>query len=174
MAAGNTYVPLATTTLSAIASSYTFSSISGSYTDLVLVGSNLKSDTNDRGCKLQFNGDTTSTYAGYYLEGYNSTVTATRDAVQTFIQWAGFNIGVATTTNVATVVTDILSYSNTTTHKTVLNRASYKNNTLGPESFSEVSTWRSTAAITSITVSISGSGSFAVGSSFTLYGIAAA
>ena len=174
MAAGNTYIPLATTTLSSIASSYTFSSISGSYTDLVLVGSNLKSDTNDRGCKLQFNGDTTSTYAAYYLIGYNNTVTAARDAVQTFIQWLGFNLGLSTTTNVGTIVTNILNYSNTTKHKTVLNRGSYKNNTLGPESYSQVSTWRSTAAITSITVSISGSGSFAVGSSFTLYGIAAA
>ena len=174
MTAGNTYVSLATTTLSATTTSYTFSSIPSTYTDLVLVGSSVKSDTNDRGCKLQFNGDTTSTYAAYYLEGMSSAVTATRDAVQTFIQWIGFNIGIATTTNVATVVTDILSYSNTTTHKTVLNRGSYKNNTLGPESYSQVATWRSTAAINSITVSISGSGSFAVGSSFTLYGIAAA
>ena len=37
MAAGSTYTPLATNTLSSSSASITFSSISGSYTDLVLV-----------------------------------------------------------------------------------------------------------------------------------------
>jgi len=37
MAAGKTYEPIATTTLSSSAATITFSSISGSYTDLVFV-----------------------------------------------------------------------------------------------------------------------------------------
>ena len=37
MAAGNTYTPIATNTLSSATASVTFSSISGVYTDLVLV-----------------------------------------------------------------------------------------------------------------------------------------
>ena len=174
MAAGNTYTPLATTTLSSIATSYTFSSISGSYTDLVLVGSNIMADTNDRGMKLQFNGVTTTTYSDVALIGYNNTASTGKDTGVAFIQWAGYNIGLSTTGSTATIITNIFNYANTTTYKNTLTQASYKNNTVGPEMFYQTGLWRSTAAISSITVSISGSGSFAVGSSFTLYGILAA
>ena len=174
MAAGNTYTPLATTTLSSIASSYTFSSISGSYTDLVLVASNLKSDTNDRGLKLQFNGDATTTYSDVALIGYNNTASTGKDTGVSFIQWAGFSIGLSTTGSTGTIITNIFNYANTTTYKNCLSTASYKNNTLGPEVYYIAGLWRSTNAISSIVVSISGAGSFAVGSSFTLYGILAA
>ena len=37
MAAGSTYTPIATTTLGSAQADVTFSSISGSYTDLVLI-----------------------------------------------------------------------------------------------------------------------------------------
>jgi hypothetical protein len=46
MAAGNTYTPLATQTLGSAAASVTFSSISGAYTDLVLV-LNIKSTSSN-------------------------------------------------------------------------------------------------------------------------------
>jgi len=68
MAAGATYEPIATTTVSGSSTStVTFSSISGTYTDLVIIG-NLGSQTTNAFPYLQFNGDTGSNYsASMYL-----------------------------------------------------------------------------------------------------------
>jgi hypothetical protein len=59
-----------------------------------------------------------------------------------------------------------MNYSNTTTYKTLISRASRIS--LGTETLT--STWRSTAAINRIDVKPSDS-TFAAGSTFTLYGI---
>jgi hypothetical protein len=64
---------------------------------------------------------------------------------------------------------NILDYANTTTYKTVINRAN--NAATGVDA--TVSLWRSTAAINSINISSSTS-SFATGSTFSLFGIKAA
>ena len=57
-----TYTPIATTTLGSGQTSVTFSSISGTYTDLILIASasNTGGATNIR---LQFNGDTATNYS---------------------------------------------------------------------------------------------------------------
>jgi hypothetical protein len=62
----------------------------------------------------------------------------------------------------------IQNYSNTTTNKTALIRDNFA--TYG--TFARVALWRSTSAITSITLTMSSS-TFATGSQFTLYGIKA-
>ena len=62
MAAGSTYTPIATTTLGSAASSVTFSSISGSYTDLILI-TNPSSATTDQSIYVQFNADTGTNYS---------------------------------------------------------------------------------------------------------------
>jgi hypothetical protein len=64
----------------------------------------------------------------------------------------------------------IMNYSNTTTNKTVLARASSQQE--GVEA--TVGLWRSTAAITSITFDLVSTRTFSVGSTLTLYGIKAA
>ena len=63
----------------------------------------------------------------------------------------------------------IMNYSNTTTYKTALSRSNNANT--GTDAI--VGLWRSTAAINSIVVLISGN-QFATGSTFTLYGIKSA
>ena len=81
MAAGATYVPLASTTLSSDTGSVTFSSISSSYTDLVIImsvqgntgGTAQGSNTNF----LRFNGDTASNYSYTYLSGNGTSLSAT-------------------------------------------------------------------------------------------------
>jgi hypothetical protein len=59
-----------------------------------------------------------------------------------------------------------MNYSNTTTYKTIIARGSGASN----EVKAQVNLWRSTSAITSITV-YAGGGNFNSGASFTLYGI---
>jgi len=69
MAAGATYEPIATTTVSnSSTSTVTFSSISGTYTDLIIIG-NLGSETTNAFPYLQFNGDTGSNYSYTQLYG---------------------------------------------------------------------------------------------------------
>jgi hypothetical protein len=61
VAAGNTYVAIAEQTLGTAAASVTFSSIPGTYTDLVLVLS--VQDASGNTFALQFNGDTSTNYS---------------------------------------------------------------------------------------------------------------
>jgi hypothetical protein len=62
-----------------------------------------------------------------------------------------------------------MNYSNSTTYKTILSRG----NVTGTGIDLNVSLWRSTAAITNITVT-SFTSTYTAGSTFTLYGIKAA
>jgi hypothetical protein len=167
MAAGNTYTPIATTTLGSSASSYTFSSIPSTYTDLVLVATG----TNSVGASinLTFNSDTGSNYSVTILSGDGGSAQAARYSSQTYIRSTyneGWSSGAA---NIGNIVFNIQNYSNTTTYKNALVRA---NKTSGGTGAS-VGMWRSTSAINSITLT-SGSGTLEVGCTFTLYGISAA
>jgi hypothetical protein len=157
-----TYEAIATTTLGSAQSSVTFSSISGSYTDLVLV-SNVKS-TGAGDVFLQFNSDTGSNYSTTILYGTGSTAGSTREINATKIL---IDYYAEIFTDWSDRIVQLQNYSNTTTYKTVLTRAS--NAGRGVDAI--VGLWRNTSAITSITVSVTNSLSFAVGSTFTLYGI---
>ena len=68
MAAGRTYTPIATTTLAANTQTITFSSISGSYTDLVLI-INLKGNATNTTSGMRFNSDTASNYSATAISG---------------------------------------------------------------------------------------------------------
>ena len=164
MAAGNTYTPLATQTLGSAAASVTFSSIPSTYTDLVLVFDGTCT-TGVVGLVLQFNSDTSTNYSYTILSGDGTTGSSSRSSNQTTMQVAGM-----TSSSQATMIASIQNYSNATTYKTVLSRQA----TATLETRAYVGLWRATpAAITTILVSTSTS-TFVAGSTFSLYGIAAA
>ena len=166
MAAGSTYTPIATTTLGTAASSVTFSSISGSYTDIRLVA-NIKGSASSYPT-IRLNGDSGSNYSDTELSGNGTAASSGRNASTTVMYFT--RSAVWTTSDFSfNVLTDFMNYSNTTTYKTVLSRA----NAAGSATDAVVSLWRSTSAITSIVISAT-SGTMAVDSTFTLYGIAAA
>jgi len=169
MAAGNTYVALATNTLSSTATSVTFSSISGSYTDLVLVCAIKPSDTTGPSVLARFNGDTTTTYSCTVLYGNGTAASSSRRSATDYFRIFDNGLSTTATTTITTTITNILNYANTTTYKTGISRGNTSDK--GVESC--VSLWRSTAAITSIEVLVA-AGGFASGSTFQLFGIAAA
>ena len=68
MPAGSTYTPLSTTTLGSAQATVTFSSISGSYTDLVLVMNTIGTSAGGD-VQVQFNSDTASNYSCTILYG---------------------------------------------------------------------------------------------------------
>jgi len=164
-----TYVPLYTTTLASTTSTITFSSIPAGYTDLVLV-CNARAATN-ASMNIQFNGDTGSNYSYTVLDGDGTTASSNRQSNVSGIQLASWSIGMGSTTSPSQVIANIQNYSNTTTFKTVLTRSQVVNASaaVGVDAF--VGLWRNTAAITSLTIN---SNTLAVGSTFSLYGVAAA
>lgn len=166
-AAANTYVPIATQTLGTAASSVTFSSIAGTYTDLVIVFECFTTASGARDVALRFNGDTASNYSSTFLQGNGTTAVSARESTQTrmMIDYSG----AGTTSATAEIgIVNIINYSNATTNKTVVVRA----NRAGGGTDAVVGLWRNTAAITSVTLMfINGTDNFGVGSTFSLYGI---
>jgi len=167
MAAGATYVSIASNTLSSSAVSVTFSSISGAYTDLVLIVSNLTTTVAGLSIYMEFNADSAANYSETWLNGDGTSATSVRRTADTKGFLGGYGAGTSTT-NPAMAIGQIMNYANTTTYKTAIARyslASAETNTL-------VNLWRSTAAINAIRVFTGGT--MASGSTFSLYGIAAA
>jgi len=161
MAAGSTYTPIATTTLGSAQSSVTFSSL-GSYTDIVIVVAGYQSI--DDNVLMRFNSDTGSNYSSTTIYGSGSAASSFRSTSAT-----GMQLGGLFTSDGGNATYHVMNYANSTTYKTVLARA----NAAASGTQARVGLWRSTAAITSITM-LTGSGNFQTGSTFTLYGIQAA
>jgi len=158
----STYEKIATTTLGSNQATVTFSSISGSYTDLVLI-INGGNNTGNYATAFRFNGDTGSNYSATRLYGNGTSANSDRGSNQSYIYLlaAGQN-------NLNGVqIINIQNYSNSTTYKTTISRSNTAAGTVG----AEVGLWRSTAAITSIVLAPEFSVNWLSGSTFTLYGI---
>ena len=156
----STYTPIASQTLSSATSSVTFTSIPQGYTDLVLViaGNNSSSTYSPY---IQFNGDTSTNYSITNLYGTGSAAASAR-ASSTATAYFG-SLG-ATQGN---AIVQIQNYSNATTYKTALIRI----NDAGFRVYASVMLWRSTAAITSVNIFNESPGTFASGTTFSIYGI---
>ncbi len=162
----STYTPIATTTLGSAASSVTFNSISGTYTDLVLV-CNFGADSASRLAYVRFNNDSATNYSNTYVAGTGSAASSARNGNMTLIYLDGTSY--LQTTLTGNAIMNIQNYSNTTTYKTAIHRY----NDAAGEALASADLWRSTSAITRVDVLIS-AGNFLAGSTFTLYGIKAA
>ena len=167
MAAGGTYEPIATNTLSSNTATVTFNSISG-YTDLIMVFNGLVVQNSDA-IWLQFNGDSSTNYSWTRLTGSSTTVASSRSSgTAGTSNWYGGSANGISNSNNNTVILQIFNYANSTTYKTWISRTT----SIGVET--SIGLWRNTAAITSITLGVEGSRNYASGATFTLYGIAAA
>ncbi len=155
-----TYTPLATVTLGSSASSVTFSSIPATYRDLILVISQSGGPNDDE--RLRFNGDTGSNYSFVRMFGDGSSASSSSVST-TYIR----NIG-GVLSGVHNLIIQIMDYSATDKHKTTLGRGSNAATLV----MATAGRWANTAAITSVNYSV-GSGSFAAGSTYTLYGVIA-
>jgi hypothetical protein len=161
MADTPTKIPIATTTLSSDQSSVTFSSISGSYTDLVLIIAGTVDVTGNVG--LRFNSDSNTNYSCTILYGTGSAAGSDRVSNDTYANCGGIGTGQSNS------VIHIMNYANTTTYKTILGRG----NRPADQVNAKVALWRKTPeAITSMVVyPINGATVYKSGSTFTLYGI---
>jgi hypothetical protein len=157
-----TYEPIATTTLGTTQNQVDFSSISGSYTDLVLIMRGGVTSTAD--VWLRMNGDTGSNYSRIRLTGSGSSAASALNSSASAIF-----VSVGTVGANANMIIQIQNYSNATTYKTSLTR-------FNSSAFvaTSVGLWRSTSAITSLSLKAEAADTFTSGSTFTLYGVKAA
>ncbi len=173
MAAGSTYTKIASTTLGSNTSTVTFSSIAGTYTDLVLVVSSADSAGANNQISFRLNSTATAIYSFTALYGNGTSAASNREATgagRTYgtVAW---NTAQNTTLGTSMSIINFMNYSNSTTNKTVLSRSS--NSANGTEA--AVALCQLTAAVTSIDLYSANSGRlFLAGSTFNLYGIAAA
>jgi hypothetical protein len=165
MAAGSTYTPIATVTTAGSQSSVAFTSIPSTYTDLVIIEQSTGSVAGYS--TIYFNTDNASTnYSRTYLFGNGSATFSGRDSNQSTFATIDY---LSTSGTPNSHIYQINNYSNTTTYKTLLARYNLTNDGSG----AHVGLWRSTAAINAITFTRA-SGTYVNGSTYTLYGIAAA
>lgn len=154
-----TYDLISEQVLGSNTASITFSSISGTYKDLVLEITNINGSITDGW--LRFNSDTASNYSRIYLFGNGSTASSGRNTS------VAFAYGILGNTSWTTNYANIMSYANTNMNKTILFRSGGANDSIA----AAVDLWRSTAAITAIEVGIA-SGTYSTGSTFRLWGVA--
>ena len=161
-----TYTPLYTTTLGSTSSGVVISSFPSTYTDLILVV-NGKADSGSTGSiGLQYNSDTGSHYSYTRILGDGTNASSARGS-NTSATYIG-----DTGTDPAVFIVSIQNYSNTTTYKTHLSRSNSQYYVSSYVGLWRGSTGSSTDAITSIKVLPPSGANWAIGSTFSLYGVA--
>lgn len=174
----STYTPIATTTFTSAASSYTFSNIPTTYTDLILVFADVTlSGSGAATIDLQVgNGsiDTNSNYSFTNMGARAFSSTPFIASLQTTTVFRSNWYTAITPTQAGMGIIHFMSYSNTSIFKSMLSDSRIQP---GDSTYSGTETiaslWRSTSAINTIKIAPN-TGSFAAGSTFTLYGIKAA
>jgi len=161
-----TYTPLANITLGSAAASVTFSSISQSFRDVVLVFNG--STSSSTLIWTRFNGDTGTNYNYVVMAG---------NAAGTYSANGTFNVGYLADTSVSAntnfmVQLSLMDYSATDKHKSALVRSGIEYSS-GTAVYASAHRWANTAAVTSI-VFTTATGNWNAGSTFSLYGIASA
>ena len=161
-----TYTLIDSVTLTSSASSVTFSGIPQTYGDLVLTV--LAAGSGDMPAGLQFNG-ATSGYALVSMAGTGSSTSSFSSSTLGALQ-AGVFVSSQGVYPMLSVF-NIMDYTATDKHKTVLARGGQTggSSVFGAEAVA--GRYPSTSAITSMTITGLGAGTYNVGSTFYLYGI---
>jgi hypothetical protein len=172
------FYQIATTTVgSGGAASVTFSSIPSTYTHLQirLFAQDVRATYGISEIKMSFNGDTSSIYRGHYVYGDGSATSAVATAELGYIILGDGTSGTSTGGTFGAGITDILDYSNTNKVKVVRHLSGVDINgtiaAFGGRVGLSSGIWRSTSAISSLTLTSNSNINFSQYSRFDLYGI---
>jgi hypothetical protein len=157
-----TYTALATRTLTSTATSVVFSNIPATYRDLILVTNVTHSANAEIDLTVRFNSDAGANYSRIGMTGNGSSAAAFSQTGNNGLELLGGS------TTISPAILQVMDYSATDKHKSVLFRG---NLTVGRVS-AFGARWANTAAVNSMSVSVL-SGNYAIGSTFSLYGIVA-
>lgn len=167
---------IATFTLGSPTANITFSSIPSTYTHLQIRCLTRTAGTpSDRDSfYMQINSDTGSNYAWHYLSGDGTSITAGGTTSTTQLVVGEQSANGYTSGMFSPFIIDILDYTNTNKFKTVRTYGGFDSNGTGNEkgvSSIRSGLWRSTSAISSITLFAGGGRNTVANAQFALYGI---
>jgi len=157
-------VPLQNITLGSAQATVTFASIPSTFRDLRLVVQPIMVASGPVEAGIIFNGDTGGNYSRVYAEGSGSSVGSSSQSGVTRLIVLYHN-----STLQGNSLVDVMDYSATDKHKTVLSRL---NNTAVLTGMG-AGRWASTTAVNSIQFAALNGTSFAAGSTFALFGVVA-
>lgn len=161
-----TWSQIASTLVTSTTGTVTFSSIPQTYTDLRVIWSGRMQASTDNLMFAYINGDTAANYIGalFYADGTAAPSGNYRTAdTPGVLMWR-----IPTSSNATGFfnhgVVDYQSYTNTTAYKTFFSNRSSESTGLS-------AIWKNTAAITSLSFTMTGTSGWLANSVFTLYGI---
>ena len=165
------YDALATVTLSASAASITFAGIPTGYKHLQIRGiGRAANSVTDENLVIQLNNDTGTNYNLHNLYGTGAATGANSGANASVSYFARVS-GASSTANIFGVaVADILDYADTNKFKTIRSLSGHDQNGSGYITLMS-GAWRSTSAVTTITIKNDAAANIAAGSSFALFGV---
>ena len=167
---------ISTVTLASNQLQIDFTSIPQTYTHLQLRAFARNSEfTTDNETTFRFNDDSGANYSVHQFRGYGSGTDASAITNRTKGR-AGFDTGSQTAANIFGVwIMDILDYTDTNKYKTTRTICGYDNNGSLAQIFSISSNWRSSSAITKISLTGDNQAgrNYVQYSSFALYGVKA-
>ena len=165
----STYEPIATTTLGSTAASITLSSIPNTYTDLkiVVIGSGTSAGSNPN---FRLNGDSGTNYSQTNLAQTNNVAYSTTFANLNVLYLLDQGTNPPSTSTMQFYTVDIFSYASSIYKTCLITESMDANGNTQSLVGINVGMYRSTSAINSITIQ-SGGGTWAAGTSVTIYGI---
>jgi hypothetical protein len=167
-----TYTPIAKTVLTGTQADVTFSGISSTYTDLVLIVSS-RSDASSTMTQLRItlNADNTTLYSSTVLGGYDTSAYSSRLSSTTILRQNLTTSGNTATSNTfGSAEFYFPNYAGSANKVISATALSETNSATGTEMDAFAGLYRNTSAVTSIKIDASGN-NFVSGSRFDLYGI---
>ena len=166
---------IATATAGASTTSLTFSSIPQDYKTLIIRGGGKDNggSANQRNQRIRFNGDTGSNYAYQSMGGGTQAIHNNGASSVGYIEF-GYYGGSDNSLVFRQFIIDLEEYASTTKAKTLKTVYGWKGPSGGTGNSAvdlQHGLWNSTAAITSITITIDTGQAFETGSTFALYGV---
>ena len=159
----STYVALATVTLGSTDKEIIFSSIPAIYRDLIVV-CNAKLVSSSGTYWIRLNGDTGTNYSDVVMYGTGSGSGVSNARTSQTVAFAG-----AIDTSDSMMIAQVMDSGASDKHKTILIRENQ------PDAWVEAraARWADNTIVSSLTVSNDSASDFAIGSTFSLYGIEA-
>ena len=166
----NTYILIASNTVSSATASVTFSGIPNTYTDLLLRCSNRTASGGIESLRIQINSDTGTNYSYTQFISNGSTLSATR-----FGNQAGINLYdtdySSDTANVFSIGDIYFPNYLSAYNKPIGVTGAREINAVAGTLTVQAGLWRNSSAISSMTLTYTGGNNHLAGSTFYLYGI---
>jgi hypothetical protein len=160
----NTLIPIQTYTLVSAASSITFANIPQSYTDLKVVAS-LRANSTQNWGDITFNGGGTAISMRHVLNNSGSAISQAYSPLR-----FQCNTDSYTANTFSSAEMYVVNYTSSNA-KSVLMDGTQENSSSSTGQHIAGGLWNSSSAVTSITITPDGGGTFVIGSTVTLYGV---